>query len=98
VEPISSEEAKRLREHEFDETSMSPSEVFGRRLRERREAGNLTLEGLAAKTRQYGNPISKRAIHEIELGKRRLMLDEVFALTYVLQAVLRTCSFRRRGS
>jgi hypothetical protein len=84
---ITAEEAKRLKDLEFDERAMAASQVFGLRLRETREMRNLTQDGLATKMRQYGNPISKRAIHEIEVGKRRLTLDEAFAFTYVLQAV-----------
>ena len=77
----------RIKRRDWEENTLPPSKVFARRLRETRKARRLSLARLSAQMAVHGHPISVRAIHEIETGKRRLSLDEAFALTEVLRAV-----------
>jgi transcriptional regulator with XRE-family HTH domain len=78
---------RKIKERHWRENTLLPSQVFGRRLRETRDARNLTLDGLAARMTQYGHPMSKRRLSEIETCKCHLRLDEAFALVEILQAV-----------
>ena len=67
--------------------TMKPSEVFARRLREKRKDRGFTQEQLAEMLTAVGIPISKTALLGIESGKRGLSLDEAFGITAVLNAV-----------
>ncbi len=63
-----------------------PSEVFALRLRETREARNITQTELARRMSDAGYPMKKKAILEIEKGQRKITLDEALALAWVLPA------------
>ena len=76
-----------LKEKDWRENTLLPSQVFGRRLRETRKARNLTQAELAARMQAKGHPISATAVLKIERGGRGLSLDEAFALTEALEAV-----------
>jgi transcriptional regulator with XRE-family HTH domain len=65
----------------------APSAIFRERLREIRVARGLTQEALAARMTDAGFPMQRKTVIEIEAGtRRRVTLDEAFALAYVLDA------------
>ena len=61
-----------------------PSQVFARRLKERRADHNVSQNELARRMTEEGRPMSKAALLRIENGQRGLMLDEALALAELL--------------
>ena len=68
-------------------TPRRPSEVFAWRLREVREAKDLSQGELARRLTEAGRPISRNALLQIERGKRGISLDEAIALIAQLDVV-----------
>lgn len=63
---------------------LDPREVFASRLRETREAREWSLRTLAGELAQVGYPLDHMAIFKIEKGTRNVMINDVFALAFVL--------------
>lgn len=66
---------------------LSPSQVFGARLRETRRARGMSQEALAERMSAVGRPIGRPALLRIEKGTRGVSLDEALALAECLAAV-----------
>lgn len=67
---------------------LPPSEIFGRRLRETRQARGKTQRDLAGDMSREGRPMRKEALLRIEKGTRGVSLDEAVALAALLHVSL----------
>jgi transcriptional regulator with XRE-family HTH domain len=83
------EELRRLKDRDFRESSLLPSQVFGQRMQEFRRARGLDQADLAQLMTAKGFPISQPTLSQIEKGRRKrgVTLDEAFAITEALRAV-----------
>lgn len=62
-----------------------PSVTFGRTVRERRQALNLTQRELAERLTELGWPTYQAQIAKVEAGTRPTSVDEVAMLAYALE-------------
>jgi transcriptional regulator with XRE-family HTH domain len=63
---------------------LTPSEAFGRRLKEVRDRNGVSTASLMRRLDDLGFRMRRAAIYEIEQGKRAVSLDEAFALAAAL--------------
>ena len=69
----------------MNEEPTKPSEVFRDRLRQTREARNLSQSELARLMTDAGRPLSKIAVLRCESGDRGISLDEALTFAIVLE-------------
>jgi transcriptional regulator with XRE-family HTH domain len=63
---------------------LRPTQVFANRLREVRDKAGLSQEDVRQRLEDMGYELSRSAIAQIELGRRRVTLDEALALAVAL--------------
>lgn len=69
----------------------SPGEIFARRLRETRQAADITQAGLASRlSAAMGTPVADTMITKIEGGSRSVSIDEAMHMAEILDAPLST--------
>lgn len=74
----------KIKEDDWRDTTLPPSQVFVRRLREYRKARGYTQEVLASRVTRSEHPISPDALSAIERNAKGLLVDDAFALIEAL--------------
>lgn len=63
---------------------LMPSQAFAQRQREARLSLGVSQAALARRLAELGYPLSRKAVNEIEHGKRRVTLDDALAIALAL--------------